>query len=299
MFVPLIVNVFDIAYPHLTAPCFLTQSFDDDVLSIYSSANLQALSLLTRTQLQDSVYAYVCNRICGNLNNYGLPANHLFPLLASTNSVISGSFVLSLLLPEREFIPTDLDIYVPNEYRAVVINTFVQTHGYFVDPDPVSNGYIENDAVDTIVRLRRENRIIDVVVAKGANALGPITQFHSTPVMNFMSATEIVCAYPELTLRHCGLINRGRVRAQATNEYLVAALSKYRRRGFDLVVDVRQWDDYRQHECGQCAYCPATVRRFSDSFTFVFPISDIIKSLQRGVHGCLDTNTSWLLTDTS
>ncbi|KAG6888213.1 hypothetical protein C0992_009320 [Termitomyces sp. T32_za158] len=128
------------------------QSLDDNLTTIFRTATLQDLALLTQTPLQLTVHSYLDRRICTSLTTYGLSADCFLYLLGAADSVLSGSFVLSLLMLDRDINPTDLDIYVPNQYRALVIG-YLQLHGYYINPDPIYHGYGANDTVNAIVRL--------------------------------------------------------------------------------------------------------------------------------------------------
>ncbi|KAG6895589.1 hypothetical protein C0992_000492 [Termitomyces sp. T32_za158] len=270
-------------------------SMDEDVFRVLRTLTLQGLATLSATSLRPDVDAYLSQRIFDSLNSFGFSPVQFLPFLAANRSVISGSFVLSLLLPLGEVVPDDIDIYVPVSNRAAVTDQLLRVYGYTLDPDPVLDAYEDDDDVLDIVHFRLQDRTLDVILVRTNNVLAPITRFHSTPVMNFMSSTDIVCAYPSLTFNRCGLINRACLAGRDSDGGWVDALFKYCQRGFDLAFAPRRWAEFTRHICKEDGYCPMTLRTFSDSTTFVFSIVDLVGGRPTRAGGVIDMNTSWTL----
>ncbi|KAI6008657.1 hypothetical protein BKA83DRAFT_4029724, partial [Pisolithus microcarpus] len=61
--------------------------------------------------------------------------------------------------------------------------------------------------VSRLVVLTNGKNSVDVVVSKTSTTLSPIFPFHSTAVMNFISADTIFSGYPTLTLWHLSVVN--------------------------------------------------------------------------------------------
>ncbi|KAG6894532.1 hypothetical protein C0992_005715 [Termitomyces sp. T32_za158] len=171
---------------------------DKGVLSILRTLTLQGLATLSGTLLQSHVHRYVSQRIFNSLNSFGFLTIPFFPFLATNQSVISGLFVLSLLLPLGKVVPTDIDLYVPVSNRTAVVDQLLRVFGYTLDSNPIFDNYDNDGDIVDIVRLCLQDCTLDVILVHTNNVLAPITWFHSTPVMNFMSSTDIVCAYPDL-----------------------------------------------------------------------------------------------------
>ena len=59
--------------------------------------------------------------------------------------------------------------------------------------------------------------------------------FHSTAVMNFVTANGIFCAYPKLTLAYLSMVNPAPIYCDAFQLHTMDALRKYENRGFTYV----------------------------------------------------------------
>ncbi|KAI6010457.1 hypothetical protein EDC04DRAFT_2580939, partial [Pisolithus marmoratus] len=119
-------------------------------------------------------------------------------ILHSCDAVISGSMALYLLLPEcgTSWMPTDLNIYVPQD-NSTLIQNWLKVKGYSTIAQHVVNhvGYTYSDIHHVIV-ISDGKREIDPVVLRTSMALSPILQFCSTAVMDFISTDTIFCCYP-------------------------------------------------------------------------------------------------------
>ncbi|KIK18502.1 hypothetical protein PISMIDRAFT_50173, partial [Pisolithus microcarpus 441] len=124
-------------------------------------------------------------------------------------AVISGSTALHVLLPEcgTLWTPTDLDIYVLHREAERLLDHLTD-QGYAVIAElPVKKVGYTYSHVSRLVVLTNGKNSVDVVVSKTSTTLSPIFQFHSTAVMNFISADTIFSGYPTLTLWHLSVVN--------------------------------------------------------------------------------------------
>ncbi|KIK11917.1 hypothetical protein PISMIDRAFT_66221, partial [Pisolithus microcarpus 441] len=130
-------------------------------------------------------------------------------MLRSCDAVISGSTALRLLLPEMgtPWRPTDLDIYVPRSTSMQMLR-HLKSEGYKLVTDvPEDNHQYTNSDIASVMVVSNGRSKIDIIVSRTSAAISPIFQFHSTAVMNFISADTIFCCYPNLTLRLLSLVN--------------------------------------------------------------------------------------------
>lgn len=104
---------------------------------------------------------------------------------------------------------------------------------------------------------------------KGTNATTVIFSFHSTVVMNFISAYSIFSAYPQLTLDKCGLINTP---YKPTSRCLVA-LKKYKKCGFSIKANLTAWPEFDDHVCMKVYSCSMTVQDLYDQGALFIPFS--------------------------
>ncbi|KAI5999554.1 hypothetical protein EDD15DRAFT_2146855, partial [Pisolithus albus] len=153
-------------------------------------------------------------------------------LLAIHHAIISGSCALRLLLPQKDVFwkPDDLDIYVCEREAPQLLNTLL-AKGYRLISQTAKNGaQYPPSHVHSIRTLRRHTTQIDVIVSNSTTAISPIFEFHSTILMNFVTAHSVFCAYPHLTLRELSIINPFVAYRQPLQRSTLAALVKYTKR---------------------------------------------------------------------
>jgi hypothetical protein len=197
------------------------------------------------------------------LARYKINWSALRATMAATGAVISGSTALAVLL-RGEFVPQDLDIYVNAEgFTAMLM--LLMDHGYqVVTPWPHYAHKEKYPGSKKVWTLLREGEKIDLIRTAEAHALSTITQFHSTPVMNYIAFYGIVCLYPEWTMRRSGLVTRASVPHKI--------LDKYRRRGFKMAYKSAELAKYdASHSCGEHACCPKTRRDLQDGLSLFIP----------------------------
>ncbi|KAI5982957.1 hypothetical protein EDD15DRAFT_2110694, partial [Pisolithus albus] len=157
----------------------------------------------TSRRMSQLVRAYLKLRVCAVGERYFSGGAVLFHMLHTCDAIISGSTALHILLPEdgTPWIPRDLDLYVPEATSGRLLSQLA-LEGYTSagDVDLTMPGYPHGQASRQVV-LTKGAKAIDIIVSSTCSAIGPILQFHSTAVMNFISADTIFSCYPSLTLR--------------------------------------------------------------------------------------------------
>ena len=158
-------------------------------------------------------------------------------MLKDLRAVISGSAALHLMLPPKftNWTPQDLDIYAPythhiSLYARLLNMGYSITDEHDSDEPPYSDSLIKQ-----VATLSNGTRQIHVIFSKCETAFTPIFEFHSTAVMNFISADHIFSAYPNLTFNGLSMINPGAVYFSDFNISAIDALRKYDARGFRYV----------------------------------------------------------------
>ncbi|KAI6101386.1 hypothetical protein EDD16DRAFT_1486555 [Pisolithus croceorrhizus] len=131
-------------------------------------------------------------------------------ILHACDAVISGSTALHILLLKQgtEWMPGDLDLYIPQMMLVPMVSCLME-EGYAMvtECEGEDMPYTPTNGVH-IVQLTNSKQRIDVIVSGTASALSLIFHFHSTAVMNFVSADTIFCTYPRLTLQQLSLVMR-------------------------------------------------------------------------------------------
>ncbi|KAG6820143.1 hypothetical protein H0H93_004847 [Arthromyces matolae] len=183
-----------------------------------------------------------------------LDIGHVLDLMRRTNSVISGSFVL-LIINEPNFSAGDIDFYVPFEQEDYFVSQLVSRY-QLIDCTParktlanVTSGYkLPGIKLIRILRAADKSININVIVSTNKNPLTPITFFHSSVVMNYLSAHELYVAYPLLTCNHWNIINSDRMTQSETDVVrFLGALYKYELRGYDSDTETADWDGLPVH----------------------------------------------------
>ncbi|KAJ7654015.1 hypothetical protein DFH06DRAFT_905008, partial [Mycena polygramma] len=178
--------------------------------------------------------------------------------------IISGSAAL-LMISDLAFAPGDLDIYIPESQEDTAIQLCLKDFGFRITQSKKSS-YGNNTEIRTIHWLKKKKKKLNVMVVKGENAALAIFQFHSTIVMNFLSADGIYCAYPSLTLSNLAIANIPiMIRESGMSERCRDCFEKYRLRGVAFDHDARNFQGHASHVCCSDAECPSTVRTSRDS----------------------------------
>ncbi|KAI6157013.1 hypothetical protein BKA82DRAFT_4380443 [Pisolithus tinctorius] len=161
----------------------------------------------------------------------------LLGILRTCDAVMSGSCALHVLLPANEtcWIPSDLDIYVSCRHMACLSVAHLVDTGYVVVCQrTVDAGPYGLSSIHLVVSFANDRQSIDVIVSSTVAAVSPIFEFHSTTMMNFISADHIFCAYPALTLHLMSLVNAGPIYFEPFGFRTMCALEKYGACGFVL-----------------------------------------------------------------
>ncbi|KAG6908039.1 hypothetical protein DXG01_006401 [Tephrocybe rancida] len=210
-----------------------------------------------------------------------LELSHMIDVLRSTEAVISGSSVLLLLNPET-FIPGDLDIYVDSSHASQLMKALREKYPVHEGtPPPSKPSMMEEDYdnledIQDIYTLINGDKKINLVVGTDS-AITPIFHFHSSVVMNFISADAVYCAYPELTFNWRNMVNSNVtlpadvVALKTFRERAKLCLEKYRDRGYEARRELT-WKEFEYHNCKQEWSCPRTRRNTWDKGGFTLPI---------------------------
>lgn len=196
------------------------------------------------------------------LESFGLDAAKFLSALHTTRSIISGSSALVCLFP-GQFKPMDLNVYTPLTQRTHLIDLICAISQFRV-AEIVLEDILDDISATIFLRSKKHQRCITVSVSKTENALRPVFYFDSTHLMNFVSGHGIGCAYPSLTLKGRGVLNRGRGLSTlgdiTLNDY-------WKSTGFTVCRKLSSWSSFDNHRCMIDGCCPLTVRHVDDAHT--------------------------------
>lgn len=193
---------------------------------------LQNLACVSR-RLTELVHDHVKHRIICVGAQYFRTGAALIDMLRSCDAVVSGSTALRILMPDVgiPWSPSDLDIYLPRHTLTVMLRR-MQHEGYTIIAEPpVKRSGYNYSHVSRVLVVGNGQCTVDLVVSRTSTALSPIFQFHSTVVMNFVSADTVFCGYPTLTLRGLSMVNAGPLYYSADKRPILSAMQKYLLRG--------------------------------------------------------------------
>ncbi|KAJ7715755.1 hypothetical protein B0H16DRAFT_1238993, partial [Mycena metata] len=154
-------------------------------------------------------------------------------MLRTTRGVVSGSAAL-LMVSDLSFEPGDLDIYVPASQDQTALALADKRLGYDLKRSSART-YGNNMEIKRVHVLMKGRKKLNIITTKGENAVAAIYNFHSTVVMNVLTASGLYCAYPTLTLERRGVANlpallRDAMAYRKTRE----CYEKYRQRGISI-----------------------------------------------------------------
>ena len=158
-------------------------------------------------------------------------------ILRACDGVVSGSTALHIMLPKATTMwsPSDLDIYIPLccEFQ---ITHLLEKKGYHIhNEDSKDHPTYSSSGIFSVVTFTNKHNKIDVVISTLPCGASPIFNFHSTAIMNFISADSIFCAYPSLTFQGLSMINSTQLYNGTLSHVSMTALKKYKARGFNFV----------------------------------------------------------------
>ncbi|KAF6744175.1 hypothetical protein DFP72DRAFT_1078890 [Ephemerocybe angulata] len=206
---------------------------------VFGFLSLSDVIAFANTNLQFRVFALDCLRLrLGEmLKEYRLSLYTLFIILDRFNSVVSGSTALEIVHPTG-LIPNNLDLVCPTD-QADDLCSFLIFKGYTPQLDEATIGpsIIDDtpgqNCIEALRTLRHPSTgaIIHVLVATSASPLVAVFSFHSTFIMNFISAQAVYSCYPSLTEQNTGLRNVSDNRVVVQPRRLLDE-AKYQQRGF-------------------------------------------------------------------
>lgn len=180
----------------------------------------------------------------------------LCDLLKEHNGVISGSFVLQLLTG-KNFVDSDLDIYVKEDYYTnnfpkSVFARFLIDDGYTIETS--HNSPNQSRLISHITIFKKNNKKIDLIRGYPDNI---ILNFDLFCVMNYFDGESIYC------LDYKGIINRTTIyfdcpgfnfyrkmfeeteSVQIRDQIKESRIQKYSKRGFVIeIIDEKHKDQY-------------------------------------------------------
>ena len=197
-------------------------------------------------------------------------------IMRTTGAVVSGSFALKFLDQRATFAPGDVDCYVPIQGYHTFVTFLVAALGaeivseddfrrQYGKPRPYRYGNLTGIADRRVLRIGKV--VIDVICSTNSSPLFPIAKFHSTIVMNFLSADGFCIAYPvsvllRLSFKTC--------RRMLSNDRI--ALNKLQDRGYLVFRSPQELSNFPRDAsgCYSLGHCGVQLRFFADEYCITF-----------------------------
>ena len=249
---------------------------------VLSAISIPSLSKLAATSKASYaiVHRHIYDRLTTTLRPFFSNVQEFMAVLASTETVISGSQALHFMMPpyNHSWAPADMDMYTSLKGYEELIK-YIGDKGYKMlsDGEKKQNNYTITKGfggIQFVTTMIRGDSRIDIIVSSCVSPMVPIFYFHSTVVTNFISAYRFFSVYPLLNKAYCGLINPNAFAPlQGPTPKIQRCLQKYNDRGFDIWYNLIAWgiadvasaeivieEGEVPHDCHRSHMCPHTVR---------------------------------------
>lgn len=198
--------------------------------------------------------------------------------MSLSHTVISGSAALWYMMPPSDdsWFPKDLDLYTTvrgyNTIKGYILGKGFHEMSHTGNAQNLQPDYPTTSGIKSVTVLRKGDITIDIIVSLRVSPLVPIFHFHSTTVMNFISAQGFFSAYPTITEKYRGIASpMAYWPANEPGDKIVKCLEKYADRGFDVRKDPSDWPGELEHFCRRSFDCPETLRSTVDGGCLFYP----------------------------
>lgn len=190
-------------------------------------------------------------------------------MLQHTGSVVSGSVAVRFLDGDARWEPDNMDIFTPLSRVGAVVQHLRYMQGYSIVEgiDDGDNTQYHLAGSTHIVHMRRGSVRVNVYCSQTELAQLPITYCWGTGVMNYLTATAFLCAYPEMTFARRTLITPfaqfGASIDQELRTRLALFVERYARRGYEIC-----FSPYELGDGDRMLTDPCICRSFEDPQVF-------------------------------
>lgn len=139
------------------------------------------------------------------LERWSLPPTLTMQFMRRHQVVLSGSAALEVVLPDTCH-PRNLDFYCPaGDFCQTLLYFYEQGYKLLLKTKRSTYATISPAIRCLAVMYRSDSgQEINIMESTSSSLVAPILFFHSTCVMNFISANGVTCFYPTLTFQRKG-----------------------------------------------------------------------------------------------
>ena len=229
-----IIKVYDYPNPYISP---FMPTFTDILPILTHYLHLGDLIKVASTSLEcsDLVHHHIKERKAEISTKYFNHPTTLYEILHICDAVVSGSHALRILLPTAttSWEAKDLDIYVSAARVGQLINLLCREGCELAAVDAQTAHEYASSSVKEVISLWRQQHRIDVIISGTDDPITPVFEFHSTVIMNFITAEAICCAYPSLTLRQKSIVNPYALYQHPLGRTSLGSWEKYEERGIE------------------------------------------------------------------
>lgn len=260
------------------------------ILHYCGMKSLVSLSAVCR-RLRLSVHSELRHSFKVFLHQYLNNVDAVLTAMRCTGTILSGSAALAWLDRGATWRPNDLDFFCPHDtffdFTSRLMDVIrVMDYGRFViTSNKHGREYRFRRGVCERVTLLSPKIKIDIYRSVTVSLVYPLPFFHSTLLMNYVSAESFGSAYPALTLQQ-----RGVTHTRLLGVKDVRSISKFCKRGYRFREAVHVWRENK--DCwGASTGCPCSIRSFGDAGSLVLTWSSTGDSQLHPLHW----NVQWLM----
>ena len=159
--------------------------------------------------------------------------------MRSFDAVLSGSRCVAFFDDKKSFTPGDWDWYVA-DYSYDLFVQFIREHldgtvifqssDYSAYAKHAVPSFTQDSGITHRTRIRTPRGTHDIICSRTSNPLLPLALFHSSIVMNFLTADGFCIEYPDTFFMRVSVKAR---RSMLSSDH--HAFAKYKRRGYTFV----------------------------------------------------------------
>ncbi|TFK84160.1 hypothetical protein K466DRAFT_602238 [Polyporus arcularius HHB13444] len=201
---------------------------------------------------------------------------HFIEELHQTNSVVGSLAAAHFLHPLDCRAPSILAIFAPEKqwFHVVAYLVHVEQCHVKIELQQLNARRSKGERVAILTSSRGK---INVVQSRWASPLEPIMNCWQSALYAYVTPTSFCDPYHELTRRKRGLINPRKVfpGLGIPTGQVARLISKWSRRGWDLVQQAEDWGGSPGCGTPEARYCAGTQRYFGDKFCLTGVIAPV------------------------
>ncbi|KZS89911.1 hypothetical protein SISNIDRAFT_488774 [Sistotremastrum niveocremeum HHB9708] len=230
--------------------------------------------------LKHRIQIFLLTRFRTTFNNFIGDFDNFRTFWRTQNILLSGSAVLHFISQDTNWYPHDLDFIVGRGNSDPLLEQ-LRVRGFTAyrklfnkGPFFAATQYLLSHNIYAVHRLTHTDaghvpQTFDIIESTLSDPIETLIFFHSTQVMNFMTADALTILYPDLTLEHMGIV-------RDDDRDITHLVQKYEERGFEIFYSA---SDFKT----TYSACPLLLRCVGDNQTLYYEFQGT-SSNEHGLH---------------